>query len=136
MADSTIGIDIAVIDGSHESHFRWLLGELFWELHIELKDSSLIGGFFRTVHQDTPEGDFILTREEGESRVRISVKIMGFNEHTLDSHDCFFRELGNVRSILSRYSEHFAWLGDLSTHLSRLLNLAWFLMVAEFREVL
>lgn len=48
MADSTLGVHVAVVDRSYEAYFRCFEGVAAWELSVEQEETVLVWGLLGT----------------------------------------------------------------------------------------
>ena len=77
MADSSLGVHVAVVDWGYESYFGSFERVVSWELSIEKEQSVFVGSFFGTQQQDFPEVD-IGAGEYSHEGMRIVAVVLNF----------------------------------------------------------
>ena len=105
MADTSLGVDVTVVDGGEETQFRGLLGVFEWESEKEYVDSTEVRCVFRPYKYDLlkklkfgannlPKGHVILARENFHKGMRIFLIVHHLLNHSFQiSARCDYHEV-------------------------------------------
>jgi len=84
--DTSIGIDVAVIDTGGEVHFGWLEGVICREVNVKKEYSARIGGIVRSHDCSLPVEHIVSDRTGGAICGRIFTKIDKFFINSFERH--------------------------------------------------